>query len=208
MPFRDDLEAARLRVERLEEEKRELEARLRGERPPKSRVAFSAVVLATVLAVLSGGFLAVAMMRRPHAPPPPAPTEPEPVTQLTIEPLDESPAPAPPAPLRVEDLRVGTGAVVKKGDKLVTQYVGRLGSPTGTEFDSTAKHSGGPFRFAIGQGRVIKGWDEGLLGMKVGGKRRLTIPPEQAYGARGAPPSVPPNATLVFDVELVGIDPS
>ena len=81
-------------------------------------------------------------------------------------------------------------------------YTGTL--KDGTVFDSSRKH-GSPFDFVIGQGRVIKGLDEGVLGMKVGGKRKLTIPADLAYGARGSPPTIPPNATLIFEVKLLSI---
>jgi FKBP-type peptidyl-prolyl cis-trans isomerase len=105
--------------------------------------------------------------------------------------------------LKVEDVRVGTGATVKSGDTLVTHYVGRL--TTGEEFDSS-RTRGQPFKFRFGTGTVIKGWDQGLAGMKVGGVRRLTIPPDLAYGERGTPPKIGPNATLVFEVELISIE--
>lgn len=112
--------------------------------------------------------------------------------------------PAPPAAtgLRIEDLREGTGAAAARGDELSVAYVGTL-KDSGAVFDQTAER--GPFRFELGAGRVIRGWEEGLQGMKVGGKRRLTIPADMAYGARGMPPKIPPNATLVFEVELLAI---
>jgi FKBP-type peptidyl-prolyl cis-trans isomerase len=82
-------------------------------------------------------------------------------------------------------------------------YVGTLKS--GEEFDASKKHGNEPFQFDLGKGRVIKGWDEGVAGMKVGGKRKLTIPPHLGYGARGAGAKIPPNSTLVFEVELVEV---
>ena len=97
---------------------------------------------------------------------------------------------------------VGTGAEAKTGDAVSVHYVGTL--TNGTEFDSSRKRNQ-PFKFTLGQGRVIKGWDQGVVGMKVGGKRKLTIPPSLGYGARGAPPVIPPNSTLVFEIELVSI---
>ena len=104
--------------------------------------------------------------------------------------------------LKVEDLQVGTGAEAVAGKKVTVHYTGTL--TDGSKFDSSLDR-GRPFDFPLGAGRVIKGWDEGVAGMKVGGKRRLTIPPELGYGARGFPPVIPPNSTLVFEVELLGV---
>lgn len=103
--------------------------------------------------------------------------------------------------LKIEDIKVGTGPEVKSGDTVVINYTGTL--TDGTKFDSSYDH-GQPFETQIGVGRVIKGWDEGVVGMKVGGKRRLTIPPDLGYGSQ-AVGSIPPNSTLIFDVELMGI---
>lgn len=104
--------------------------------------------------------------------------------------------------LTIEDIAVGSGNAVKSGDTVVIHYEGTL--PTGEVFDSSYKR-GQPFTTAIGVGRVIKGWDEGVVGMKVGGKRRLTIPPDKAYGVEGIPGAIPPNATLIFTLELLEI---
>ena len=114
--------------------------------------------------------------------------------------------PAPPAPESLEkhDTVVGNGREARTGDAVSVQYTGTL--LDGTKFDSSYDHGGDPFKFTLGQGQVIKGWDEGVVGMKVGGKRRLRIPSDLAYGARGSPPTIPPGAALVFDVELVGIE--
>jgi len=106
-----------------------------------------------------------------------------------------------PSGLQYWDIKVGTGAEAQKGQKVTVHYTGWLTS--GKKFDSSV--GGKPFPFRIGAGDVIKGWDEGVAGMKVGGKRRLRIPPDLAYGAKGFPGVIPPNATLVFDVQLVGI---
>jgi FKBP-type peptidyl-prolyl cis-trans isomerase len=106
------------------------------------------------------------------------------------------------AQLITEDLVVGTGAEAKSGQNVTVHYTGWL--TNGTKFDSS-KDRRDPFVFSLGKGQVIKGWDQGVQGMKVGGKRKLTIPPEMGYGARGAGGVIPPNATLVFEVELLGV---
>lgn len=110
----------------------------------------------------------------------------------------------PPAPAgwKVEDLAVGTGAPARAGQTVSVHYTGRL--TDGQLFDSSLVR-GQPFSLTIGAGQVIRGWDLGLVGMRQGGKRRLTIPPELAYGAPGKPPTIPPNATLTFDIDLLSI---
>lgn len=110
---------------------------------------------------------------------------------------------APVADLKIEDLQVGTGAEAKAGMRVNVHYTGWL--TDGQKFDSSLDR-GQPFTFTLGGGQVIKGWDQGVQGMKVGGKRKLTIPPELGYGARGAGGVIPPNATLVFEVELLGTE--
>ncbi len=100
------------------------------------------------------------------------------------------------------DIKVGTGAVAQSGQHVKVDYTGWL--TNGKQFDSSVG-TGKPFGFMLGAGQVIKGWDEGVVGMKVGGKRQLRIPPDLAYGAKGYPGAIPPNATLVFDVQLVDV---
>ncbi len=104
--------------------------------------------------------------------------------------------------LIIEDLTVGEGAEATAGRRVTVHYTGWL--TNGTKFDSS-KDRNDPFDFPLGRGHVIRGWDEGVAGMKVGGQRKLTIPPEMGYGARGAGGVIPPNATLVFEVELLAV---
>jgi len=110
--------------------------------------------------------------------------------------------------LQITDTKPGTGAEARKGQTVTVHYTGWLynNGQQGAKFDSS-RDRGDPFRFALGAGMVIKGWDEGVAGMKVGGQRTLIIPPEMGYGARGAGGVIPPNATLKFDVELLGVSP-
>ena len=100
------------------------------------------------------------------------------------------------------DIKVGTGATAQSGQTVKVHYTGWL--TNGKKFDSSVDR-GQPFTFRLGAGDVIKGWDEGVAGMKVGGKRQLRIPPELGYGQRAVPPDIPGNSTLIFDVELIGV---
>ena len=108
-----------------------------------------------------------------------------------------------PSGLQYWDGKVGTGTTAEKGKKVKVDYTGWL--TNGKKFDSSVG-TGKPFEFTLGNGQVIKGWDEGVAGMKVGGKRQLRIPPQLAYGERGYPSVIPPNSTLIFDVRLVAVE--
>lgn len=130
--------------------------------------------------------------------PPAVVTEPQPVTAAA--------APQPGATvtgLKMEDTKVGTGDEAVTGKSVTVHYTGWL--TDGTKFDSSKDH-GQPFTFQLGAGQVIKGWDQGVVGMKVGGVRKLTIPPSLGYGANGAGGVIPPNASLVFEVELLAVN--
>ena len=109
--------------------------------------------------------------------------------------------------LQYQDIKLGTGLVANAGTTVTVHYTGWLQNPdgsTGKKFDSS-RDGNGPFKFPLGAGRVIKGWDEGVQGMKVGGVRKLIIPAALGYGARGAGGVIPPDATLIFEVELLGV---
>jgi peptidylprolyl isomerase len=111
---------------------------------------------------------------------------------------------APPKKLEVKDFEAGNGATAKAGDAVTVNYVG-VNYKTGKEFDASWDR-GEPFTFTLGAGEVIPGWDQGVEGMKVGGRRELIIPPELGYGSAGAPPAIPPNETLVFVVDLESVE--
>lgn len=108
--------------------------------------------------------------------------------------------------LQIEDVTLGNGAEAKAGSHVMVHYTGwhYQDGKSGEQFDSS-KSRGDPFSFPLGAGHVIRGWDEGVAGMKIGGKRNLIIPPDLGYGARGAGGVIPPNATLLFEVELLGV---
>jgi peptidylprolyl isomerase len=152
-----------------------------------------ALAVAVIASVAAAGCTSApkATTSEPAAATQPAPTTPAPATTPDV------------TALKIEDVKVGTGAEAKKGDLVTVNYTGYL--TDGTKFDSSLD-SGQPFKFTIGNGEVIAGWDQGFAGMKVGGKRKLTIPPELGYGAQGAGGVIPPNATLVFDVELLAVN--
>jgi peptidylprolyl isomerase len=122
----------------------------------------------------------------------------------SVKPVIDKPSGSPPRRLVKENIVKGNGRTAKAGDRITVQYVG-VAFSTGEEFDASW-NTGRPFSFRLGVGQVIPGWDRGIVGMKVGGRRKLTIPPELAYGAEGAPPDIAPNETLVFVVDLVKIN--
>jgi len=122
---------------------------------------------------------------------------------LSKEPKVQPPAGAAPAKLETKELVVGTGAEAKAGDTVTVNYVGEL-YKGGKIFDASWKRHE-PFSFALGKGQVIKGWDQGIPGMKVGGRRELIIPAALAYGAAGSPPAIPPNAPLIFVVDMLSV---
>lgn len=113
------------------------------------------------------------------------------------------PTGAPPKQLETKEIEKGTGAEAKAGDEVTVQYVG-VDYKSGEEFDASWDRNE-PFPFTLGAGEVIPGWDQGIEGMKVGGRRELIIPPELAYGPEGRPPAIPPNETLIFVVDLVAV---
>jgi len=136
----------------------------------------------------------------PAQPPAPAvqqPTKPSGPPVSTVKEVTTS------SGLKYQDLVVGNGPMAEDGTPVVVNYTGWL--TDGTKFDSSYDPGRQPLPFTIGAGNVIRGWDEGVKGMRVGGKRKLTIPPDLAYGARGYPPVIPPNSTLIFEVEFLAV---
>lgn len=131
-----------------------------------------------------------------------APTEPT-TPAAGPTPVEDSKYRTTPSGLKIAVLKEGSGTAAKAGDVVTVHYTGWL-KDGGTKFDSSVDRAD-PFKFPLGQGQVIKGWDEGVAGMRPGEKRQLVIPAELGYGSRGFPPRIPPGATLVFDVELVSI---
>jgi peptidylprolyl isomerase len=125
------------------------------------------------------------------------------LTDTSVKPVIDKPSGAPPRKLVKEDIVKGKGPGAKPGDTVVVHYVG-VNFSTGEEFDASWD-AGQPFPVQLGAGQVIEGWEKGLVGLKKGGRRQLTIPPEQAYGAEGAPPSIGPNETLVFVIDALEI---
>jgi peptidylprolyl isomerase len=126
--------------------------------------------------------------------------------EATVAQAPAAPAVTTPSGLQYSDMQVGTGASPRPRQTAVVHYTGWLyqGGAKGKKFDSSVDR-GKPFEFPVGAGRVIKGWDEGVATMKVGGKRTLIVPAHLGYGAQGAPPDIPGNATLIFEVELISL---
>jgi hypothetical protein len=157
-------------------------------------------VTAGIIGMAVVGFVVYGLWPKTKASPPAAP----PVAQRPATP----PAQLPPPPattnatVETKDLKVGTGAEAKSGDKVTVHYTGTL--TNGTKFDSSVD-KGTPYTFTLGAGSVIEGWEKGILGMKVGGKRQLTIPPSLGYGSQDKG-TIPPNSTLLFDVELLKVE--
>ena len=120
-----------------------------------------------------------------------------------VKPVIGKPSGDPPEKLVTEDIVTGKGKTAKKGSDISVQYVG-VSFSTGEEFDASWDR-GEPFQFGLGGGQVIPGWDQGIVGMKEGGRRRLTIPPDMAYGPAGSPPAIGPNETLIFIVDLLEV---
>jgi FKBP-type peptidyl-prolyl cis-trans isomerase len=152
----------------------------------KAQIVLFAVSVLALAAMASAQTAAKKSAAKPAAGP----------TKVTGEPTKS------PSGLEYWDIKVGTGAVAQTGQHVKVDYTGWL--TNGKKFDSSVG-TGKPFDFMLGAGQVIKGWDEGVVGMKVGGKRQLRIPPDLAYGAKGYPGAIPPNSTLIFDVQLVDV---
>ncbi len=181
----------------------------------RSRLLLLLALIASVLAVAAcgddddeGGDTTAATTETAPATTAPTETAPAPAEggdpkDLDSKPKVEIPKGDPPTKLETEDIVKGKGKTAKKGDSVTVQYVGVLYD--GTEFDASWNRNE-PFPFELGAGMVIPGWDEGVAGMKVGGRRKLIIPPDQAYGPQGQPPTIPPDSTLVFVVDLLKVE--
>ncbi|MBD2212013.1 FKBP-type peptidyl-prolyl cis-trans isomerase [Calothrix sp. FACHB-156] len=161
-----------------------------------------ACVVVLVLAQIGGSKQDSAIAANLSQPTPAAIAVPENNTLIASNTMSDANVVTTPSGLKYIEEKEGTGATPQTGQKVVVHYTGTL--EDGTKFDSSRDRNR-PFDFNIGRGQVIKGWDEGLSTMKVGGRRKLIIPPELGYGARGAGGVIPPNATLIFDVELLDV---
>ena len=176
----------------------------------RSRFALVALVAALAAVALTG--TACSQNSTPSASQSTPPAETQSTAAVPTDTADASatatapaptPAPAPVEKVKIKDLKLGKGAAAKAGDNVTVEYTGWL--MDGTKFDSNVGST--PFPVTIGAGRVIEGWDQGLVGMKVGGTRVLTIPPSLGYGVQGYPPAIPGNATLKFQVKLISLTP-
>lgn len=156
------------------------------------------MLLLALFAVLT---LAGCASAPPAAPPAPAATAAAPATPAPVAPVVQEVTMS--SGLKYVDLAVGDGALAEDGMTVAVHYTGWLAD--GTKFDSSRDRGERPFTFQLGAGQVIRGWDEGVKGMRVGGKRKLTIPSDLGYGERGAGGVIPPNATLVFEVDFMGV---
>ena len=172
-----------------------------------ARRSLSALLIGAAVAVAGcGGSEATKTAEIPSKPAPAAPPAPKASSNLKdtkSKPVVPPQKGAPPKKLVVKDIVVGKGRAAKKGDKLSMQYVGVL-FKGGEQFDASWDN-GSPFDFTLGKGDVIKGWDQGLIGIKAGGRRQLTIPAKLGYGAQGQPPTIPPNSALVFIVDALKV---
>lgn len=176
-------------------------------RAVNKRIQLPALLAVAAMGVVGcGGSEATKTADIPAAAAPAAPPAPKPSTNLKdtkSKPVVPAQKGAPPKKLVVKDIVVGKGRAAKKGDNLSMQYVGVL-FKGGEQFDASWDN-GSPFDFTLGQHKVIQGWDKGLVGIKAGGRRELIIPPNLAYKAQGQPPTIPPNATLVFIVDALKV---
>jgi FKBP-type peptidyl-prolyl cis-trans isomerase FkpA len=197
--FRDDIYAAQTRAEQLDLQNRALEGELRaayiGRFPRRSIRRSLAVMGVSVLCLVGSGSVAAFLMLRIQPPPAPEYVAPNPPPTPLL--------PFPEDALAVDDVVVGEGRAAHAGDRVTVHYVGTF--PDGEEFDNS-RTRGRPFSFVLGKGQVIKGWEQGLEGMRVGGVRKLTIGSSLAYGERGQPPRIPASATLVFGVDLLAVE--
>ena len=182
-------------------------------RRPLALLALLALVATVALAACgddddsgSGGGSAETSRQESDPPSPETDTEteaPADLTDTSVKPVIDKPSGVPPRRLVKEDIVKGKGPGAKPGDTVIVNYVG-VSFSTGEEFDASWD-TGQPFPVQLGAGKVIEGWEKGLVGIKKGGRRKLIIPPEQAYGALGAPPSIGPNETLVFVIDALAI---
>lgn len=168
------------------------------------------LIVLAVFALVAAGIVAAVLISRAggddssketSCATPPGPTA---TAGKKTKPEVEVPDCTPPETLVVNELEKGTGAVAKSGDEVTVQYVG-IGFDTGEQFDASWDN-GAPFTFALDSGGVIPGWDQGVAGMKVGGRSELIIPPDLAYGPEGRPPSIGPNETLIFVIDLLKVN--